>query len=201
MPTKLPHQSGYPGDGYYYVLCDVCGKKMRAKDAIKINDRFNYLNGLVVCQEDADETNPQNYIKARRERVIDDPGMIRSEAEDNFVFISDVDEIEGGDSSDPTGTSPGVPRYLTVINVTDSEITLQWLGPELPGSGAISGYKIERESPVGGGFSDLVVDTGSVALCYTDASVASGTQYNYRVSAISRIGTGNPSNEANATTD
>lgn len=198
--TKLPYKSKYPGDGYYYVLCDICGKKMRAKDTVLIKDKYNYHNNLLVCPEDADETNPQTYIRAAKEKQINNPKIIRSEGTDQFVFISSTSEIENGDSNNPAGRNPGVPKYLISIGATSSQIELQWIGPDDSGSSAICGYKIERESPIGGGFSTLVSDTQSVATYYKDTSVSSSTQYNYRVSAINRNGTGSASNEADNTT-
>ena len=198
--TRLPHKHGYPGNGYHYVLCDVCGKKMRGKDAVLIKDKFNLLNNMLVCKADADETNPQTYLKAKRERQIGNPQFIRSEGEDNFVFISSASEIEGGDTSDPTGRNPGEPRYLTIFAASDTTIELQWLGPLDSGSSAPCGWKIERESPVGNGFSDVTADTGTPAMYYKDTGLTASTQYNYRVSAVNTNGTGDPSNEANATT-
>jgi len=69
----------YPGDGYYYVLCDICGRKLRAKDAIYMSDKYNLHSKLLVCPEDADETNPQAYLKAFKDDQIDNPRLIRSE--------------------------------------------------------------------------------------------------------------------------
>lgn len=83
--TKLPHRHGYPGNGYYYVICDVCGIKIRAKDAVLIQDKYNLLNNMLVCKADNDQTNPQQYIRAVTERQIDSPKMIRGEGPDNFI--------------------------------------------------------------------------------------------------------------------
>ena len=200
MSINLPHKNGYPGNGYYYVLCDVCGKKLRAKDAVLITDKYNYLHNMLVCKDDADETNPADQIRAVRERQIDNPKNIRTESADTFVFISSVDEIEGGDTSDPTGRNAGVPQHLVIIGASASFIELQWQGPDDSGSSAICSYKIERESPVGNGFSTIVADTDSVARYYKDTTVSASTQYNYRVSAINKNGTGSASNEAALTT-
>ena len=199
MSINLPHRNGYPGNGYYYVLCDVCGSKIRAKDAILIKDKYNLLNGMLVCKHDADLTNPQQYIKSFRERQIDSPSLIRSEGTDRFVFASEPDEIETADASDPTGRTAGAPKHLVIIGATSSQIELQWLGPDDSGSSAPTGYKIERESPTGNGFSTLVTTT-TPALYYKDTSVSASTQYNYRVSVVNDAGTGSASNEAAVTT-
>ena len=97
--TKLPHLRRHPGDGYHYVICDVCGKKLRAKDATLITDKFNLLYQLLVCEDDVEETNPQQYIKSIKEKQISDPKYIRSEPTDTFGTISSPSEIETGPTS------------------------------------------------------------------------------------------------------
>lgn len=197
---KSSSEKVHARDGEYYVICDVCGKKIRARNAVLIKDKYNLLNNMLVCKKDADKTNPQQYIKSFKERQIADPRMIRSEGTDQFVFISSASEIETGDLTDPTGRSPGVPRNLESIGATSTTINLHWFGPEDTGSSAIQGYKIERESPVGGGFSTVTANTNSVATTYTDTGLTANTVYNYRVSAVNDYTTGSTSNEASKTT-
>lgn len=81
----------YPGNGYYYVICDVCGKKTRFKDTVLIRDKYNYQNGLLVCKKDADKTNPQSYLRAKKERP--NPKSTRGEGPD--VFISTPNTLGG----------------------------------------------------------------------------------------------------------
>lgn len=190
----------YPGDGAYYLICDVCGAKIRARDATRIDDKFNYLHGMVVCAKDVDETNPQSYVRAVKDHNRINPKIVRSEGTDVFTYIETAAQIEDGDTTNPSGRSPTAPLDLSIIGATSSQVEILWHGPISPGSGAISGYKIERESPVGGGFSTLVADTAQVSMYYKDTTVSATTQYNYRVSAINRIGTSSASNTAAVTT-
>ena len=187
--------------GSYYVICDVCGRKLRQNQTVLIKDKHNLLNNMLVCKKDADKTNPQSYVRAVKEHQIDSPKLIRSEGADQFVFASEVDEIYTADASDPTGRAPEVPRLLFIAGATASQVELRWFGPEDSGSSAIKGYKIERESPTGGGFSTVTSDTQSVATYYKDTTVSASTQYNYRVSAINDYTTGSVSNSAAITTN
>ncbi len=183
---------GYPGNGYYYVICDVCGKKLRFKDSVQIRDKYNYLNGLIVCKADADKTNPQAALRARKERR--NPVEANGEATDQFIYISSVSEIEAGDTSDPTGTAPGAPRYLQMLSVTATTARLQWIGPEAGANRAIQGYKVQRKTGEGA-YSTVTDNSNSVAGYYEDTGLTNGLTYTYKVAAVNEAGTGSYSNE------
>ncbi len=196
MALKFKH---HPGSGYHYVICDVCGRKLRAKDATLIKDKYNRLYGRLVCSKDIEKTNPQAYpLKTRHESVVD-PKMVRTEPTPRQVFISNASEIENPVPGSVTGRLSGPPKLPTVIGATASSVELVWYGPDDPGSENHSGYLIERESPVGGGFSTLVTTT-IPAMYYEDTSVSASTQYNYRISAVSSVGTGTASAAVSVTT-
>ncbi|MFB5632696.1 MAG: fibronectin type III domain-containing protein, partial [Nitrosopumilus sp.] len=97
-------------------------------------------------------------------------------------------------------TVPTPPQnlYATVVNY--EKISISWDAPLDNGGDSISGYKIERESPIGGGWSVLVADTGNTDTDYTDSGLAENTEYNYRVSAINSKGASTPSDSAFAKT-
>ncbi len=97
-------------------------------------------------------------------------------------------------------TVPGAPTGLGAAAVSSSQINLSWTAPVNNGGSPITGYKIERESPIGGGWSTLVDDTGSTGTTYSNSGLLPNTQYNYRISAINSVGTSSPSSAASATT-
>ena len=99
-------------------------------------------------------------------------------------------------------TMPDAPTALIVTQPATSgtELEVKWTAP----ANNVGSYKIERESPVGGGFTVLVADTLSSTTTYIDDDLGNNltpaTQYNYRVSGINPSGTGPASAEQNGTT-
>ena len=82
---------------------------------------------------------------------------------------------------------PAKPRGLTAT-ATHAQVVLTWNDP---GDATITGYVILRRVRVnnqGGSFSVLVADTGTAALTYTDATVAAGITYTYRIKALNAYG-------------
>lgn len=108
----------------------------------------------------------------------------------NWAFIYNLFYSDSGSSA----TVPGAPTGVAVSTVSTSETQVTWVAPASDGGSPITGYKIERESPVGGGFATIVANTGSTSTTYNNNSgLSAGTQYNYRISAINAIGTGSAS--------
>jgi hypothetical protein len=194
---KLPHIHGYPFDGAYYALCDICGRKERVKN---LKMTYGTRGTLLVCQSDYEDPHPQDYIKSFKERM--QPALTRPERADVYEFIDTPEEIETGETTSPSGRSPGAPTSLVAAANSSTTIELTWKTDTTePGSGPICGFKIERESPEGNGFATIVDNTGFPSLYYKDTGLTTATEYNYRVSAINSNGTGSASGEAKDTTD
>ena len=97
-------------------------------------------------------------------------------------------------------TAPGAPTALMATADGQTQIDLSWAAPSDDGGADITGYKIEVSTD-NSTWSDLVANTGSTTTTYAHTGLDAGSTRHYRVSAINSVGTGDPSNVANATTE
>ena len=94
------------------------------------------------------------------------------------------------ESTITTSNPPNMPTLMASQN--GNQIDLSWTQPT--SDGTINGYKIERRIN-GGTFSDLVSNTTTTSLTYSDLAVTKPNTYGYKVSALNDIpSTGTPSN-------
>ena len=98
-------------------------------------------------------------------------------------------------SPTPAPVPPSAPQSLAASPNLAAGVGLTWQPPATQGTFPVTGYRIYRGT--GGAIPTPLVAVGNV-LTYTDASVANGTTYRYRVSAISAAGEGAPSVEVPA---
>ena len=49
--------------GQWWIICDVCGKK------IKSGKSRHRWDGFVVCEDDWEERHPQDFVKARVDKI------------------------------------------------------------------------------------------------------------------------------------
>ena len=119
----------------------------------------------------------------------------------NSAGCSDIDSGNPATLVETTrsATAPGAPTRLTATANGQTRIDLSWTAPSDDGGSNITGYKIEV-STNGATWSDLVANTNSTSTSYSHTSLTAGSTRHYRVSAINSVGTGTPSNSANAIT-
>ena len=88
--------------------------------------------------------------------------------------------------SDPPGPT-GTPK---VTDMTNKEVSLAWTAPIKDGGAPITGYVIEYR--IEGGFKwQAANDMEKVTSCkYTVCRLSEGTQYEFRVAAQNKAGTG-----------
>ncbi|MDE2870953.1 MAG: fibronectin type III domain-containing protein [Gemmatimonadota bacterium] len=98
-------------------------------------------------------------------------------------------------------TVPDAPTRLSATADGTAQIDLSWATPGFDGGAEITGYRIEVSLDAGNNWTDLVADTRSDDTEYSHTGLDPASTRHYRVSAINEIGTGDPSNVADATTD
>lgn len=97
-------------------------------------------------------------------------------------------------------TVPNPPTNLNATAVSSTQINLSWTAPVNSTEDQVNGYKIEIRPFCTGSFSVLVANTTNTTTAYSNTDLASGICYEYQVSALNPVGTGNASNTASATT-
>jgi PKD repeat protein len=96
------------------------------------------------------------------------------------------------------GSGPSAPGAPTLTSATggNAQVQLAWTAPASNGGSPITNYTVYRATSSGA--ESALVTLGNVT-SYTDASVANGVTYYYKVAATNAIGTGPLSNEKSAT--
>lgn len=85
------------------------------------------------------------------------------------------------------GVAPSAPRSLAASPNLAAGVGLTWQEPFIPGSPALTGYRIYRGAP--GATPSLLAIVGNVT-AYTDTAVATGTSYVYQVAAVNAFSEG-----------
>ncbi len=112
-----------------------------------------------------------------------------------------VSEPSNVDSATTDATTPDPPTNLMAEADGTSQIDLSWTAPAYDGGAAITGYRIEVSVDRGLVWSDLVTNTNTTGTTYSHTGLSPASTRHYRVSAVNRVGPGDPSNSAEATTD
>lgn len=172
------------GPGYAYILCDVCGSKIRQKDAVLITDKYNTYFGLLVCKKDAEKTNPQAVPFSVRETQVQNPKLLRSEMVDQLATNTAGSSLVGA-----------VKNLIAEGHPLNDTILLQWIGPDNVGSDPILGYLITRATPQDA-FYVTVADTrvgtngNNTPTYYEDTESPVGEAASYIIYALNKNGVG-----------
>uniref|UniRef100_A0AAT9JFF7 ORF42 n=1 Tax=Nitrosopumilaceae spindle-shaped virus TaxID=3065433 RepID=A0AAT9JFF7_9VIRU len=108
----------------------------------------------------------------------------------DFTVVTTNNVGDSNSSNTLNETVWGVPDAVTNLTASStlSSITLNY-DAAVPYGYPVTGYKLERESPVGGGFTVLSANIGIVTT-YTDTGLSPVVEYNYRITPLSSIGDG-----------
>lgn len=120
--------------------------------------------------------------------------------------VSAINQVGTGEPSEVAratteSTVPDRPTGLSATADGTSRIDLTWTSPVVDGGARITGYRIEVSEDGGINWTDLVANTNSTNTVYAHRDLEPATTRHYRVSAINRLGVGEASTVAHATTD
>ena len=169
------------------------------------------LDSVTLTWDDPGDDSITGYVILRRVRendvggdfseLVADTGTAATTYTDDTVaagttYTYRIKAINGAGTSErsrwfhidtPAAPVPDKPTGLSATASHDS-VTLTW---EDPGDDSITGYVILRRlryDDPSGHFDELVADTGTAAITYTDDTVKANTHYTYRIKAINEHG-------------
>lgn len=73
--------------GDWLIICDVCGKKMKASDSKKRWD------GFIVCPDDWEMRHPLDFLRARQDRI--SVPFQRPESSDTYITVCTAYSVNG----------------------------------------------------------------------------------------------------------
>ena len=165
-------------------------------------------NSVTLSWRDPQDNSITGYVILRRDKAIHEEGIfITVEDDTNSADTTHTDDtvepsrkyvyrikaINAAGLSEISSwvrayTPPAKPTGLSAL-ATHDQVVLTW---DNPGDDSITGYVALRRIPgvdPEGQFSELVSDTGTAELTYTDDTVAAETRYTYRIKAVNEHGT------------
>ena len=116
----------------------------------------------------------------------------------NKAGAGEASEIASG-TTDPVAPDP--PTDLRAEADGTSQINLSWVEPVYNGGANVTGYRVEVSDNAGSSWITLVEHSRSTTTTYQHAGLPPASTRHYRVSAINRAGSSEPSRAASATTD
>ena len=165
-------------------------------------------NSVTLSWRDPQDNSITGYVILRRDKAIHEEGIfITVEDDTNSADTTHTDDtvepsrkyvyrikaINAAGLSEISSwvrayTPPAKPTGLSA-SATHNSVTLTW---DDPGDNAITGYVVLRRIPgvdPENQFTELVSNTGTAELTYTDGTVAAETRYTYRIKAVNEHGT------------
>jgi fibronectin type 3 domain-containing protein len=105
---------------------------------------------------------------------------------------------EGAQATEANATPLGAPGAPTNLSATrgNGQVALTWTAPASNGGSAITAYKLYRGTATN---AETLIQTLGNVTSYTDISLANGTTYFYKVTAVNTVGESALSIEASAT--
>ena len=119
----------YYTSGEWWVICDICGKK------IKSGESRHRWDGFVVCEKDFEARHPQDFVRARQDKI--SVPFTRPRPPDVFVEVAYI--------CTPEGSSGICGRSVAGCSIAGHPIDGPYFSPTL----AIAGYAVAGLSITG----------------------------------------------------
>ena len=181
-----------------FAVGDTC--ELTWSSPLNLGDPFAPINGYKILKSVAGGS--FNVLISNTSSTLtafNDTGLLQNADHDYDVrALNKHGEALGSniDTCVPQPSSPPNSPTILIATAVGTNVQLDWIAST---EGSPSGYFIERKI-AGGGYIDLVLDTGTTSTTFLDNTVIPATQFFYRVSAINAFGISAPSNEASVTT-
>ena len=162
------------------------------------NDGGDPSNLTYTLQRSNDNSNWISYLSTSSTTIID-PAL--TSGTQYYWRVNSVNSAGiGGTTSTVSYLAPDVPTApanltAALTGAANSASVLNWGAPSNTSGYSVIGYQIERNAN-STGWTVLVADTGNSGTVYTNTGLVAGTNYTYRVSAITAVGEGPASNTA-----
>src|SRR5574338_1219129 len=126
----------YYKPGSHYVICADCGKKIHVEKSVRVNDKYNTFNGMIICKSHYEKSNPGLWPDHSYEKPLKYNDLLSPSQPAQAVENTENDRL------------PSAPTNLYgEVDLFTGFLTLYWQGPDEAGSGSIQGYKIVRATP------------------------------------------------------
>ncbi|MCY4364898.1 MAG: fibronectin type III domain-containing protein [Chloroflexi bacterium] len=97
-----------------------------------------------------------------------------------------------GPWSEPSAKRPGAPGGFSTSGSSDAQATLSWSAPDAVNGVTVTGYDVDFSQDGGNTWTSVATATGQpgTSFTHTDSSLAADTVRQYRVRAVSTVGSG-----------
>ena len=102
--------------GQWNILCDVCNKKIKASEA---KQRWD---GFIVCPADFEERQPQDFVRARQDKI--SVPFSRPRSTDVYVVMNYQYNLPGLETAPNAGVSDVLDRNVIYNRTFSDEITV-----------------------------------------------------------------------------
>ncbi len=203
--TQPPNPPEITNSSQIENLPDLIAKLKQLVSDGKVDDALKLLKVINAIQEQERNTHVYTTELNVTQSVNNDNIQTQTASNTNNNSTNASTQTSAASTTPPTSSfvkpiMPTAPTELKATAVSSSEIDLSWTAPTDNGGSPITGYSILRSRDGGSTWAFVTVNTGSTATTFAHTGLTPGSNYNYAIHAINKVGSSYASNIASATT-